>query len=468
MAATWTCLGQLRPAIPKVWNPEALDAMTLPLVGLDKRIKYPAAEWYYRIPEREIYRGYPVYDLRKEPRGYMEWLTHQNPEMPVDPSKLNTEFDWIQAGESVYSSVQVDGLLTPDDLHNPAAWEKFRFVADAEGSLPGWRYVIRKRGLIEVGPTLCGSCHERVVEGATVQGAPGTALIGVETAYRIRRSLNAAPSWDVAGAKEVARQLGLFSVPWLTPDPAGQLAEMSPGQILTAYDTMPSGVVARTGTSLFFPPRIPDLIGIKDRKYLGATGLHRHLGIGDLMRYAALEAGMDDYTQYGESRPMGETPDPAGLSRLSDTQLYALALYLYSLKAPANPNRIDVSAKRGQKIFEREGCAECHPAPLYTNNQLLTVARAASDPRLTTQTRKATGSYAVPSLRGVWYREPLEHNGSFAMLEDWFDPTRLRNNYVPTGFKGYGVENRAVKGHLFGLTLSFDERRSLGSFLRTL
>jgi hypothetical protein len=37
------------------------------------------------------------------------------------------------------------------------------------------------------------------------------------------------------------------------------------------------------------------------------------------------------------------------------------------------------------------------------------------------------------------------------MLEDWFDPARLRDDYVPTGFKGYGVKTCAVKGHEFGL-----------------
>jgi cytochrome c553 len=460
--------GQPRPTIPKAWEPDALKAMTLPVMGLKEAIKYPPADWYYRIPERQIYRGYPVYEPRKEPRGYMEWLTHQDPEIAFDPRKLTNEFDWIQAGESVFSSAKLDGFLTPDDLHNPDAWEKFRFVAAEDGSLPGWRYVIRKRGLIEVGRTLCGSCHERVVEGATVSGAPATTPMGVQTAYLIRRALNAAPSWDAAAAKEVARQTILFSVPWLTPDPADKLAAMPGNRMLAAYEALPGGVVASTGTSPFFPPKIPDLIGIKDRTYLGATGTHRHLGIGDLMRYAALEAGLGEYQQFGQFRPFGELPDPARLSRLSDAQLYALALYLYSLKPPANPNRLDAVAKRGQKIFEREGCAECHPAPLYTANRPIPATDIGTDSRLALRTRVGTGSYIVPSLKGIWYREPLEHNGSLAMLEDWFDPTRVRDNYVPTGFKGDGVEARPLKGHLFGMRLSFDDRRTLMAFLRTL
>jgi hypothetical protein len=74
----------------------------------------------------------------------------------------------------------------------------------------------------------------------------------------------------------------------------------------------------------------------------------------------------------------------------------------------------------------------------------------------------------VPSLKGVWYRGPFEHNGSVATLEDWFDERRLRDDYVPTGWKGVATRTRAVKGHEFGLRLSPDDRRALIAFLRTL
>ena len=91
-----------------------------------------------------------------------------------------------------------------------------------------------------------------------------------------------------------------------------------------------------------------------------------------------------------------------------------------------------------------------------------------TDPQLALQTRRGTGYYKVPSLKGVWYRGPLEHGGSIATLEDWFDPRRLSDDYVPTGFKGVGVKSRAVKGHAFGLDLPAAERRALISFLKTL
>jgi mono/diheme cytochrome c family protein len=201
----------------------------------------------------------------------------------------------------------------------------------------------------------------------------------------------------------------------------------------------------------------------------------------DLIRYAALNQGGDDLASFAGFIPAamdGKRPDPSTQLRYSDEQLYALALYLYSLKPPANPNRFDGQAQRGQRIFNREGCATCHTPPLYTNNKLtpatvftipadhrqrfdVLAMSLGTDPNLTMKTRRGTGYYKVPSLKGVWYRSPFEHNGSVARLEDWFDPRRLRDDYVLTGFVGAQVKARAVRGHEFGLNLPDDDRRAL-------
>ena len=92
-----------------------------------------------------------------------------------------------------------------------------------------------------------------------------------------------------------------------------------------------------------------------------------------------------------------------------------------------------------------------------------------TDLTLALGTRRGTGYYKVPSLRGVWYRGPFEHNGSVATLEDWFDPARLRPEYEPTGWKGPpGTKTRAVPGHRFGLNLPPEDRRAIIAFLKTL
>jgi hypothetical protein len=172
--------------------------------------------------------------------------------------------------------------------------------------------------------------------------------------------------------------------------------------------------------------------------------------------------------------------------RFSDEAMYALGKFIYSLQPPPNPNKPDALSRRGQDIFQEEGCAKCHdPEQNYTNNKLTPAdgfivpedhpekARIMNrsvhtDPGLALKTRKGTGLYKVPSLRGLWYRGLLEHSGSVATLEDWFDPKRLRDDYVPTGWKGPGVKTRAIKGHEFGLDLSELDRKALIAFLRTL
>jgi hypothetical protein len=91
-----------------------------------------------------------------------------------------------------------------------------------------------------------------------------------------------------------------------------------------------------------------------------------------------------------------------------------------------------------------------------------------TDPGLALRTRKGTGFYKIPSLRGVWYRPRLLHDGSFATLEEMFDPARLRPDFVPGGWSPPGVSTRAVPGHVFGLNLSPTDKEMLLAFLRSL
>ena len=135
------------------------------------------------------------------------------------------------------------------------------------------------------------------------------------------------------------------------------------------------GTSLRQGTNSFLPMQVPDLIGVKDRRYLDHTGLDRHRDIGDFMRYAAKNQGADQLASYAGFVPADvprftQRPAPETRLRYSDEQLYALARYVYSLQPPPNPNAFDALAERGQQIFEREGCAMCHTPPLYTNNKL--------------------------------------------------------------------------------------------------
>jgi hypothetical protein len=91
-----------------------------------------------------------------------------------------------------------------------------------------------------------------------------------------------------------------------------------------------------------------------------------------------------------------------------------------------------------------------------------------TDPGLALATRKGTGYYKVPSLKGVWYRRHYLHDGSVASLEEMFDPDRLNESHVPGGWSPPGKTTRAIKGHEFGLKLDPIERDQLIAFLRSL
>ena len=202
------------------------------------------------------------------------------------------------------------------------------------------------------------------------------------------------------------------------------------------------------------------------------------------MRYAIINTGLDTIAHFGDFQPSSKPTPFSGDEgiRYSDEQLYAMALYLYSLKPPPNPNRLDAVAIRGKRVFEEQGCSGCHTPPLYTNNKLTPALgfkipeqmrktesilgiSVGTDPTLAMRTRRGTGFYKVPSLRGVWYRNAFGHGGQAETLEEWLDPARLSEDYVP---KGFHIGPEPIKGHEFGLKLSPADKAALVAFLKTL
>ncbi len=134
-----------------------------------------------------------------------------------------------------------------------------------------------------------------------------------------------------------------------------------------------------------------------------------------------------------------------------------LALYLESL-AEMLPRGASTGA-RGEAVFA-ERCASCH-APPTLGGGLVAAEVVGTDPRLARTATRGTGSYRVPSLRGVNERGWLLHDGAVRGLDGLFDPARLRDDYV--GPRGVG----AVRGHAYGLDLTTDERAALLTHLRT-
>jgi hypothetical protein len=482
-----------KAATPKTWDDAAMRSLEVPLANPAASPKHVPAEYYYRIPVRPIYRQYPVYAPSREPAGYWEWLQKQEPvtlwdDMNHRPA-LAGDASWVKSGESVFDApifTGVDGPISVTEVRSERWYREGGIPTTTEGIVPFVSYVIREKGKVEVGSFACAMCHTRVMQdGSIIKGAQGN--FPLERAGARSANYNTPPELS-----RMIRRL-LYAVPWIKPDPLDEQLAMTPDQLFKIQQAVPPGVMSRHRSSPLYPVQVPDIIGVQDRKYLDRTGLQQHRSVVDMMRYAALNQGGDALADFDGFIPLGgpefnKLPDPATPfvgGRYSDEQLYALAQFVYSLTPPVNPNKMDALATRGQEIFEAEGCSKCHVPPLYTNNKLtpaegfnppreaaanysIAPKTVGTDPGLAMKTRRGTGYYKVPSLKGVWYRSMFGHSGWCATLEDWFDPKRVDEGYVPSGFKPNGNAPYPVKGHQFGLDLDENERKALIAFLKTL
>jgi hypothetical protein len=476
-------------SVPKIWDAKQLTTWATPVAGLGIAPNFYSEEEYYAAPVDEV-RTYPVYAPDKEPKGYREWMLKQGPQPLIEPSKLKTERDWIDAGRAVFGALDFQVTRTDDPrimkfLSDPEAVRKGGDTITKDGIIPALRWSVGRDGKLKVGLADCSGCHSRVMpDGSVLLGAQGNLGFAFESVGVVvegffkdleRRglSLNQAEYWA-------------YGMPWLKDDIHEGFKTMTPEQIGQVDGFPQTGTFSRFNGSPYYITKIPDLIGIKDRRYIDHTGTHLNRGPEDIARYAILVSVADDGS-IGQYKFIEEKQRKL-TSRYSDEALYALGKFVYSLEPPPNPNKVDALAERGKKVFESEGCTMCHAPPLYTNNMLspatgftppkddpatarlhiLKGVPVGTDPNLALKTRKGTGYYKVPSLKGLWYRSPIEHSGSIATLEEWFDRKRLRDDYEPSGWKAPGKKTRAVPGHEFGMDLSVDDKRALIAFLKTL
>jgi hypothetical protein len=328
----------------------------------------------------------------------------------------------------------------------------------------------------------CAGCHVRAMpDHKLLYGAPANEAASPLVGHLARWGVSAVPLTGDSRAMFLWRG---FAVPWIKDDIHEPLKRLSVSeQFQQVAAAFAPGLFPRWNGSGFYPTKIPDLIGFKDRKYIDHTATHQHRGPGDVMRYAALVT-YSDSSDFGPHRMLTDEQRKIPC-HLPDEALYALTVYIYSLQPPLNPHVPDPAAAMGRRIFEREGCPGCHTPPLYTSNRLtlavgfqqppehgkflnILPVTVGTDPGLALKTRKGTGYYKVPSLKGVWYRGHYLHHGALTSLEEVFNSARLQEDYVPSGFRPFGVKSGAVKGHEFGIGLPAEEKNALIAFLRTL
>src|SRR5215471_21831129 len=99
--------------VPKIWDAKQLATWATPVAGINKTTNFYSEEEYYAAPIDNV-RTYSVYAPDKEPKGYREWILNQGRQRLIEPEKLQTERDWIEAGRTVFAGLDFPVTRTDD------------------------------------------------------------------------------------------------------------------------------------------------------------------------------------------------------------------------------------------------------------------------------------------------------------------------------------------------------------------
>ena len=484
-------IAQAPSGVPRIWDDAALVDWATPVAGLNVRPAHYSSAEYYSVPGDNL-RTYPVYHPDSEPPGYWQELQKKKPEPLVDVSTIRTKEDWIAVGERAFRDVDNYWSRTSDPMiiaraRDPRSFEGVFKLRD--GSMWAPRWVVTPDGVM-LSSRACSACHFTIRADGTVAFAspggphpPGTPPLGPRG---VAVAAGAPPALQrfFEGDSRPIIAWRMWTVPW-APDERVESRRSAPvGQLQGVFANNDPGVWHRPHGSPFSATKIPDLRILRYSRYVDATGTHRLRGPEDIGRYAAFVTGTDPM-DFGPHRILSDEQRRIRF-RYADEVLYAIGVYLMSLEPPKNPDTASQAVlNRGEQIFRREGCVNCHVPPDYTSGKLtlaegyqpptdhpnrpdIVLVSVGTDPGLALKTRKGTGFYKVPSLRGVWYRPRLLHDGSVTSLEEMFDAARITPEYEPKGWNPPGVTRRAVPGHTFGLSLNPEDRGALLAFLRSL
>ncbi len=180
-------------------------------------------------------------------------------------------------------------------------------------------------GKLKIGVSSCSGCHSRLLpDGAVLRGAPSNFDLSDSPAVKILLS----KFYPNSALSEGQRFYESFGVPWRNDDAAALFRTKSDDEVSSFYDLAngapPGTMFDRFNGSPLFSTRMADLIGVKDRRYLDATGTHLNRGPEDIARYGILVEFADsgvfgshhftpEYNQRLPVRPLDEAMDALGL-----------------------------------------------------------------------------------------------------------------------------------------------------------
>src|SRR5690349_8230461 len=171
-----------RPEIPKTWDEAALSEWATPLAGINVRATHISSKEYYSLPIDNL-KTYPVYFPGREPAGYWEMLQRVGPKPLIEPEKLKTEADWVEAGRQIFLGADHIHQRTYDPrlialARDKKALEELNVEPRPDGTLTDVLWVPTSQGVALSAPS-CGSCH--TYYSSTGEAFPGAPFGGGRT-----------------------------------------------------------------------------------------------------------------------------------------------------------------------------------------------------------------------------------------------------------------------------------------------
>lgn len=322
------------------------------------------------------------------------------------PGSIN---QWLELGRRVFFDYPLrPEVFAEHALARPNVATATGLVETDDGQWPGLVAFRDIDGRNRIGIT-CALCHTAVEDGTLVIG-------------RARRAFDYG-QLRLAYHRDTAEPI--------PPDLAERMAHWGPGRADITEDDDED------------PVAIPDLWGVRQQSALTQAGTILHVHPAAL---AIRQETQILHANRERSRPPRELA-------------WALAMYVYSLEAPAKAEA--TADPRGAELFA-EHCASCHDNAAH-GGKPVSATQVGTNQTLAFGRARGTGRYRPSPLLRVADAAPYFHDGSLPSLEALLSPERLSDDYTE-GVRGPGP----IPGHEHGLELPEADREALLAYLRVL
>ena len=179
-----------------------------------------------------------MYYPGREPAGYWEMLQTVGPKPLIEPGTLQTDADWIRAGQRVFEEFDIIGFRTTDPTfigraRRPETFAKSDVKPNPDGTLPDLRWVPTAKG-VALGLVNCAECHVNTLpDGTRVNGAPTNEPGSPLGAHGI--GIWAASPFPLPNHNFAESMWRSWAVPWLSDDVHAPMREMPLNQAFPIF-----------------------------------------------------------------------------------------------------------------------------------------------------------------------------------------------------------------------------------------